>query len=277
MIINENTKLIGRFHKQVSPRGLNIYNPTFQELDVNAVYMLFVYKEIDKLLEAMRTMNMAGAVAIGFEKEEGITSLLDELDETAKFVDKVGYIKNINGKLTGYNQGGYGLLQAIEEATDLTGKKVVLVGAGNVAKGLLFALSKRDYKVKEVEIYNRTESKAKELKEKFDFVSSVHALADLESASGDILVNATEIGSNEGETFFSEDLVSRFETVVDVTFEIKDTELIKAATKLGKKVVTGWEFFTYQGLVVLETILDQKIDVEVLRKHVYAGLSKTVV
>jgi hypothetical protein len=27
----------------------------------------------------------------------------------------------------------------------------------------------------------------------------------------------------------------------------------------------------------METILDQKIDVEILRKHVYAGLSKTVV
>lgn len=32
MTIDENTKVIGRFHTQASPRGLNIYNPLYKKI-----------------------------------------------------------------------------------------------------------------------------------------------------------------------------------------------------------------------------------------------------
>ena len=49
MKIDENTKIIGRFHTKPSPRGLNIYNPFFEEAGINAVYLLF-YNPDPKIL-----------------------------------------------------------------------------------------------------------------------------------------------------------------------------------------------------------------------------------
>jgi shikimate 5-dehydrogenase len=64
--------------------------------------------------------------------------------------------------------------------------------------------------------------------------------------------------------------------VVDVTFEKENTNLVSIAKKLGLFVATGWDMFTYQGQVCLEGILKEKVDFNILKKHVVAGLSVIV-
>lgn len=270
-----NTKVIARIHKKFSPRGLNIYNPYFEESGTNAVFLLFYNEDPKPLVAGIKALNMAGAVTVGFETDAEFAKLVDEFNESSQVVNRVGFIKNVGGKLRGYYQGGKGQLMSIQSASPIAGKDLVLVGAGNVIKSLLFEISQLAEAPKSVVVLNRTADKLEAFK-KYSFVKEVGSLDSLGGRSGDILVNATPIGGKEKDDVYTEAIVSKFETVSDVTFETENTNLIQLAKKLNKKCATGWDMFTYQGLVVLETILDAKIDPVMLKKHVVAGLSETV-
>lgn len=275
MVIDENTKLVGRFHPKVSPRSLNIYNPFFQEVGLNAVYLLFTNDDPKVLVDSMRSLNMVGAVNAGFESKEGLLNLFDSLDETSEFLGKVGYISNEDGKIVGHAQGGLGMLKTIKLTGDFEGKKIIIAGAGGVAKGLLFEIEKSGIKC-DVVISNRNVEKANDLKNRFSFVSQVLGFDDINSVSGDVFVNLTHIGGRVTDFSYPEIFLQKFEAIVDVTFEIEETELIKSAKKLNKKYATGWDMFTNQGLVVMEGIFKQDFDFDILKKHVVAGLSQVV-
>lgn len=277
MKINENTKVIARLHTKASPRGLNIYNPFFEEAGINAIYVLFYDQDSSKLISGIRNLNMAGAISAGFESNEVLPTLLDDVDEVGKYVGRIGFIKNKNGVLTGSHQGGEGLLRAIQNVENLANKKVVLVGGGNIAKAVLFNINKLENKPCEVILINRTVSKIELIKNDFSFITEVKSLSELNKLSGDVLINATDIGGSEEDNIYSEEIVSKFEQIADVTFEKEGTNLVNLANKLNKKVSTGWDMFTFQGQVILESLLEMKIDPAILKKHVINGLSEVVV
>ncbi|TXH06620.1 MAG: hypothetical protein E6R05_01380 [Candidatus Moraniibacteriota bacterium] len=275
MNIDVNTKLIGRFHTQASPRGLNIYNPYFEEAGINAVYLLFYNTDPKVLVNGFRALNLAGAITAGFESNEELPGLLDEVDDSAKFIGRIGYITNENGKLVGHAQGGQGMLRTIKSITSLENKTLVVVGTGNIAKGLFFAIEQEGINCS-VKLFNRTESKAQELKNSFSFIDSVGSLENLREVDGDIFVNLTDIGGSVNDYSYSSDIISKFEYIVDVTFEVEETPLVKTARELNKKIATGWDMFTFQGQVCLEALTGQSVDPKMLRKHVVNGLSETV-
>src|SRR4030067_799127 len=154
-------------------------------------------------------------------------------------------------------------------------KNLNFSGAVNVVKSLLSEISKLANLPKSVIVLNRTISKLEEFN-KYNFVKEVGEIKDISSIRGDVLINATHLGGSVVDNIFTEKVVRNFNAVSDVTFETEDTNLITIARKLKKKNATGWDMFTYQGLVVLETILDIKIDPQILKRHVIAGLSQTV-
>ena len=275
MIHDGNTKIIARLHKQFSPRVLNIYNPYFEETGLNAAFLLFYNPDPKPLVAGIKNLNISGAVTVGFETDAQFAKLVDEYDESSTVVKRVGFIKNITGKLRGYYQGGLGQLLSIESQTSIKNKDLVIVGAGNVVRSLLWEISLRKKFPKSVVVINRTPEKLKDF-DNYKFVKQTGGLDLLIKLSGDVLVNATHLGVREPDTLFTGEIVDKFKIISDVTFEKEDSNLILLAKKLGKKYSTGWDMFTYQGLVVLETILDTKIDPKILKKHVISGLSEVV-
>ncbi len=278
MIIDGETKILARFHTKLSPRGLNIYNPYFEENNVNAAYLLFFNPEPEPLITAMRNLNFAGAVAVGFETNPKLPPLIDELDDIAKYVSRVGFIINKNGKLVGSNQGGEGLLLSVEKNGSIKNKRVVIVGGGNVAKGLLYNISKKYIgSLPEVILVNRTLEKIEILRLDFPMVKDTLPLDALAKVSGDFLINATTIGGGVDDTFYTKEIVNKYSHISDVTFEKENTNLINLAQETGKQFSTGWDMFTYQGQIVLEKVLDIHIDTNKLKTCVIKGLSETVV
>lgn len=167
------------------------------------------------------------------------------------------------------------MLRTIKSIVDLAGKKIVVIGAGNIAKGLLFEIEKEGITCS-VSIFNRTLSHAESLKQRFPLVTDVNSLEKISEASGDVFVNLTDIGGKVKDYSFPEDLINKFLYVIDVTFETEQTPLIATAKKLNKKFATGWDMFTYQGQVCLDGLLGTTIDPVKFKKHVAAGLSQVV-
>ena len=72
---------------------------------------------------------------------------------------------------------------------DLTGKKVLILGAGGVVPSLIFALKRM--KVLEITLSNRTRTKAEDISNLFDNL----AIVDWgEIPNFDMIINATSLG-----------------------------------------------------------------------------------
>lgn len=271
--ISTDTKVIARLHTQANSTGLNIYNPYFQDQGINAVYLLFQNEKPDPLVEGIRNLNLAGAITAGFEHDPTLPKLVDESTKAAYLSGRVGLIANSNGVLKAHYQGGEGLLSAIQEKVDIAEKRIVIVGSGTVANTLVLAMQESEQKPDEVHIYNRSQEKAEELKGRFDLVSSANTLDQLYSAEGDILVNASRIGSKAPDEYFTADIVKQFKAVADVTFGVELTNLTEIAKQNELTVITGWDMFTHHAAVVLKHILNHDTNIERLRHFVREGLA----
>lgn len=271
MKIDEHTKIVARLHREVNFRANSIYNPYLQETGVNALYLLFHNPDPAPLVQGLKNLNLSGAIPAGFEKDPRLVPLMDELGPVAREIKKVGLIVQRNGKNTGYYQGGYGLAESINRLTNISGKRVVFFGAGQVVHATLRVWNLTKTEPKEIVIYNRTIVKGEKLAEKFPSIIDVRPIKELPQAEGDLFVNATYAGSPWGkqdDSLFTERLVKNFNYIADVTFVPLEPRLIKFAKKLKKKYSPGWNMFLYQGKMCLEKILDIKVKEDILAKHI---------
>ncbi|MEX5413539.1 shikimate dehydrogenase [Atlantibacter hermannii] len=145
-------------------------------------------------LEAFFQAGGKGAnVTVPF-KEEAF-GRADELTERASLAGAVNTLKRLeDGRLLGDNTDGIGLLSDLERLKMIKpGSRVLLIGAGGAARGVLLPLLSLDCAVT---ITNRTLSRAQQLASLFSHTGSVVAL-DGDALAGhafDLIVNATSSG-----------------------------------------------------------------------------------
>ncbi|WP_061706998.1 shikimate dehydrogenase [Pseudenterobacter timonensis] len=119
----------------------------------------------------------------------------DELTERATLAGAVNTLKRLeDGRLLGDNTDGIGLLSDLERLSFIKpGFRILLLGAGGAARGVLLPLLSLDCAVT---IANRTHSRAGALAALFAHTGSVKAaaLGDLNGESFDLIINATSSG-----------------------------------------------------------------------------------
>lgn len=87
------------------------------------------------------------------------------------------------------------------------------------------------------------------------------------------MVNATRIGSVDEDTVFTNEIVSGYQAVADVTFGNPVTNLTTLGKDNGLVVVNGWDMFTHQAAVLLKHILGHSANIDRLRHFVSEGLA----
>ena len=273
------TRILARLHPQPNGRGLNIYNPYFEETGANVCYALFHNPDARRLLEGIRALGMPGAVVAGsFETDPSIPPLLDELHPVSEQVGTVGMVAVRDGRLWGAYQGGFGLRDAIARVCpDYAQRSLVIVGAGTVVHALLAIFQADLQTFPDVRLYNRSTERAEKLASKYPAVARVLPLSELADCDGgDILVNATSIGSpwNAGEDYyFQKSLLSRFGYVVDVTFVPLQTQLTSDAQRLGLRVSPGHQMFLHQAKFVLRETLQLTMVEPEFERHMVADFA----
>lgn len=276
MTPNENTKFIARIHTKPNARGLNVYNPFFEDQGINAQYILFYQNTPEKLLNACRDLGFVGLNTAAFESDHEFSKLIKNFDHSSELVGHMGYLKLENGEYKAYYQGGEGLLSALLQKFPLQDQEIVIVGAGNVAKSLIDTMDIKGIKPKKITLVNRTLETAKNVAKMLPSINEVKPLSEIGNLQGDVLINVTYIGGRDEDVIYTEEILNNFGGVGDVTFEIEEPNIIKLAKKLNKPYSTGWDFFTYQGKVFLDGILGISVDAKVLKGYVEKGL-RTVV
>ena len=137
---------------------------------------------------------------------------VDELDGLARSAGAVNTIKiEANGKRLGFNTDGIGLLNdlRIRHALDLTGKTILLLGAGGAGQGVLRPLLEAE--PRRLVIANRTVGKAEALvaaqSANFPNVELMACAFDALSESPDVIINATSMGLSGDIPPISKDLI----------------------------------------------------------------------
>jgi shikimate dehydrogenase len=261
-----------------------IQNAAFNHLKLDFVFLAFRVKAADlkNAVNGIRSLGVHG-LNVTMPHKSTVIGCLDEVDSTVKFLSSTNTILNRNGRLSGFSTDGVGALKSLREnGVGLSGKKVLLLGAGGAAKAIAFAFVQE---VGELAILNRTSEKAEELAETLGQMCNCKVVGDALSPDAiaehlrdsDVLVNATSAGMkpNLSQSLVAPEWLRSDLVLMDIVYNPVETKLAKDAKAAGAKVINGVEMLIYQGAASFEIWTGRSAPIGVMRKAALNKLSNT--
>jgi shikimate dehydrogenase len=254
-------------------------NRAFQETGINGVYAAFhvTSDRVDDFAAGVRAMGIRG-VNVTIPHKLDIMSVLDDIDASAQVIGAVNTIVNENGRLIGYNTDGIGYVRSLKEEAEpeLAGKRIVVIGAGGAARGIVYALSKEQ--PARITIANRSLERAKELTDAFQDKCDIEAVPNdhLKAAcqQADIVINTTSLGMfpNTDDTPVDSAWLKPDAVASDLIYNPLKTKFLQEAEKRGCRSHGGLGMFIYQGAYAFEYWTGQPAPVAAMRETVLAAL-----
>ncbi len=247
----------------------SVHNAGYAAKKLNYAYLAFEVNDLKGAINGIRALGIKG-ISVTIPHKVAVMQYLDHVDDRAREIGAVNTILNDRGKLTGYNTDCEGAMKALEEKTTISGKKVVLLGAGGAARAIAFGLKE---KKADVLILNRTIQKAKELAlvthARFGDLSELNEIKNC-----DILINATSVGlsTHTHKRIVPKDILHKNLTVFDIVYNPKETQLIIDARNAGCMIVYGYKMLLYQAVAQFELFTETAAPVHVLEKALLQGL-----
>ncbi|MEF2964848.1 shikimate dehydrogenase [Paenibacillus sp. M1] len=228
-------------------------------------------------VEGVRALGFRGVNVTVPHKVE-VMSYLDEIDEGARAIGAVNTIVNDDGVLKGYNTDGIGYIRSLkrEAVPDLGGKRVLVLGSGGAARGIVHALLREN--PARVTVANRTAEKARELAREWSQLGSLYGCG-MEEAAGvlpevDIVINTTSVGMYPvpGRTPLDPGLLPSGIVVSDLIYNPLRTELLLQAERKGCTIHNGLGMFVYQGGYAFEYWTGRPAPIDAMREAVLDSL-----
>ena len=221
-----------------------LHNYWIKKYKIDAVYgkKLLNNNEIKDLIINIREEKIHGLnVTVPFKKM--IIPFLDELSEEAEISQSVNTIYKRDNKIIGDNTDIEGFKSSLEKIEQkIKNKKALILGAGGVVPSIIIALKKMQ--IKKINLSNRTELKAIELKKNFP---EIEIIKWGETLDFDIIINATSIGlKEEDEININYQQISKDKFFYDVIYNPPETNFLKNAKKHGGITKNGKMMFIYQ-------------------------------
>lgn len=251
MKINGETKLIGFFGSTYrTSKMYAIYNAAMEALGLNYLYVPFVVNDLQKAVEGMRHLGIAAA-GVTIPYKISIIPFLDELDAESRIVGAVAAVVNRDGKLIGSTTDGQGALKALQEKTDVAGKRVVLIGAGGAARAIAFSVHQAGG---QLTVLNRTEeiALAESLGKDIGCPWGDFSRLEPSVSEADIVIHTTPVGMANtalaGKSLVRPELLRPDMTVMDIVTNPRQTPLLRDAEGCGCQVVYGERMLLWQGV-----------------------------
>lgn len=233
-----------------------IHNSAFEATNTNGVYLAWEVDatELAETVANIRRYQMYG-INLSMPYKEQVIPYLDQLSEEACLIGAVNTVVNREGTLIGYNTDGKGFFKSLP-SFKISGKRMVLLGAGGAAKAIL-AQAILDG-VSQVSVFVRSASIEKtrpyleKLQNETGFKVDLFALEDVSElqariAESDLLVNATSVGM-DGKSSPVPESINLPETllVADIIYQPFETPFLKWARRQGNPAVNGLGMLLYQ-------------------------------
>jgi len=218
--------------------------------------------------------------------KETVLPLLDEVDDLAGSIGAVNTIVKKDDRLLGFNTDAYGFIEALDKEGhfDPEGKRVVILGAGGVARAVSFTLVQR--KVASLAITDGIFERARALAENLvryikgaspsskDLESDVTAFQWQSLSSAEtfdncaLIVHCTTIGMKdspqEGQSPLSLEVIPKNVLVYDVVYNPWLTPLLRLARKAGANILGGLPMLVYQGAASFKLWTGREAPVDIM-------------
>lgn len=238
-----------------------MWNPALQDLGLDYVYVAFNVHpdDLEKAINGVRVFGIKG-VNVTIPHKETIIKYLDEIDPIARKMGAINAIKNDNGLLKAKNTDGDGARKSLIDAgCGISGKKILILGSGGVARAICYVLSKEAEKIILTDIIEERAIKlAKEVKDKMkaEIIGKLSSENNIkkEIKNTDILINATPLGMypKVNTTPISKELLHSKLFVFDVIYNPLETKLMREAAEIGCKTLGGLDMLINQGVIAFE-------------------------
>ena len=239
-----------------------IHNSAFEATNTSGVYLAWEVDatELAETVANIRRYQMYG-INLSMPYKEQVIPYLDQLSEEACLIGAVNTVVNREGTLIGYNTDGKGFFKSLP-SFKISGKRMVLLGAGGAAKAIL-AQAILDG-VSQISVFVRSSSMEKtrpyleKIQNATGFRVDLFALEDVQDlqdsiTKADLLVNATSVGMDGTSQPIptSIDLPEKL-MVADVIYQPFETPFLKWARNQGNQSINGLGMLLYQAAEAFE-------------------------
>ena len=239
-----------------------IHNSAFEATNTNGVYLAWEVDaaELAETVANIRRYQMYG-INLSMPYKEQVIPYLDQLSEEACLIGAVNTVVNREGTLIGYNTDGKGFFKSLP-SFKISGKRLVLLGAGGAAKAIL-AQAILDG-VSQISVFVRSSSIEKtrpyleKIKNATGFRVDLFALEDVQdlqdsTTQADLLVNATSVGMDGSSQPIPTSIVLPDKLMVaDVIYQPFETPFLKWARNQGNQSINGLGMLLYQAAEAFE-------------------------
>jgi 3-dehydroquinate dehydratase/shikimate dehydrogenase len=217
-------------------------NTAFRRETVNAVYLALHAKSLKDLMACINEIPLRG-LSITMPYKQDIVALLSNSDALTRQIGACNtVVRAQDGKLYGFNTDVAGIVTPLEQRLTLNGARVLVLGAGGVARAAVFGLKNKGA---EVFITNRTAEKgqamARQAKAKY------MKRADVAKSSFDVIINATPVGMGTNRQSPLEDKELNTKYLFDLVYVPAETKLTRMARAKNIEVIPGLEMFVQRG------------------------------
>jgi shikimate dehydrogenase len=229
-----------------------LHNHLYQSLGLDIVYHAFdtASSQVEAAIYGFQALGFIG-FNVTVPYKETVFHLLDSLDEEAQAIGAVNTVKIENGILKGYNTDGQGFIQHLKNSGfSLSGKKVVLLGAGGSARAIGIYIAKEQPAA--IQIVNRTFQRAKTLSALInDYKGRELAEASVDiSTDADFIINTTALGMwpDKAGNPLQNYKLENSTVVCDIVYNPRQTTMLQYAKEQGCKTCDGIGMLIGQGI-----------------------------
>lgn len=229
-----------------------VHNAAFRAAGVNATYVPFRVpsEALESFVEDVPRLEVKG-LSVTIPHKELIANFLSKVDPAVKGIAAANTVLFTGDGVVGYNTDYKAAMDCLEHAlgqigmtpSPLKGRKVLVLGAGSVARAVMYGLERRGAITF---IANRSKARAEQLATEF----SGRAIGwdDRYKAPASVLVNCTPVGMhpNVDESPFERKFLRQNMIVFDTVYNPETTLLLRDARQFGCAVITGVEMFVRQ-------------------------------
>ena len=239
-----------------------IHNSAFEATNTNGVYVAWEVEATDlaETVANIRRYQMFG-INLSMPYKEQVIPYLDQLSEEARLIGAVNTVVNREGTLIGYNTDGKGFFKSLP-SFKISGKRMVLLGAGGAAKAILTqaildGVSQISVFVRSASL-EKTRPYLKKLQIETGFKVDLFALEDAQELQenirkADLLVNATSVGMDGTSQPIPTGIVLPKQLLVaDVIYQPFETPFRHWASSQGNHAFIGLGMLLYQAAEAFE-------------------------
>lgn len=260
-----------------------IHNTLSEKLGKNLAYVPFHVPagHVKEAVEGAFALNLLGMnVTVPYKSE--VIPFLTDIDPLAEQIGAVNTLVRMEDGYKGYNTDMPGLHRAMcEDGVDIEGEKVLILGAGGVARAVAMLLAQKD--AAEILLLNRSVDRAVSVAEEVNGIVGrklvkAMPLADhnkLPEGEKYLAIQATNVGmfpNVEGVVIEDEAFYHKIHTGYDLIFNPSETRFMQKVKSSGGRAFGGMKMLLYQGIIAYELWTGVQVEKE-LAAEIYGRLT----